>query len=333
MTDTIIDIKNKEIGSVAEKIDEIKIRPNTLESFVGQSEIKHNVKVFIDAAKMRKKHLDHVLLYGPPGLGKTTFSNIIASEMGVGIQTTAGPMLSKVGDLAAILTNLKPNDVLFIDEIHRMPITVEETLYSAMEDFRLDIIIGEGPMARVVKVNIAPFTLIGATTRMGLISNPLRSRFGILLPLSFYNFNELSQVITRCCKINNITINQDAAHLIATRSRGTPRIAIRIAKRVSDFAIVAGEETITTNIVNEATKKMGIDTCGLDANDIRYLSFIAEKYNGGPVGIDTISAGMSEDRGAVEETIEAYLIKEGFVEKTPRGRVLTPKAVNHIANY
>lgn len=309
---------------------ENSLRPLLLDDFIGQSLIKENLKVFIESAKFRKDTLDHTLFYGPPGLGKTTLSQIIAHEMGVGFKGTSGPIISKAGDLAAILTNLQPNDVLFIDEIHRLHTSVEEVLYSAMEDFKLDIIIGEGPAARTIKIDLPKFTLIGATTRLGLLSNPLRDRFGIPLKLNFYSHEELQKIVERDCDILKVKINDKASFEIARRSRGTPRIAIRLLKRVRDFAIVAKKDEIDLEIVQLALHRLNVDEIGLDSSDIKYLKFIIENYAGGPVGIDTISAGLSEERDSIEDTIEPFLIQQGFVNKTPRGRVITQKAYKHL---
>lgn len=309
---------------------ENSLRPLNLNDFIGQEETKHNLKVFLEAAKIRSESLDHTLFYGPPGLGKTTLSHIIANEMGVGFKSTSGPILSKAGDLAAILTNLQPNDVLFIDEIHRLHSTVEEVLYSAMEDFKLDIIIGEGPAARTIKIDLPRFTLVAATTRLGLLSNPLRDRFGIPLKLNFYRPDELSRIITRDAKILNVNIDDNAAFEIAKRSRGTARIAIRLLKRVRDFAIVANKKTIDKEIVDTSLDRLNIDKIGLDSSDIKYLTFIANNYHGGPVGIDTIAAALSEERDSIEDTIEPYLIQCGFLNKTPKGRTITDIAYEHL---
>ncbi len=311
-------------------IEEVKLRPSQLDNFIGQNKLKANLKTFIEATKIRNSHMDHVLFYGPPGLGKTTLSNIISYELNTSIHTTSGPMLSKVSDLAAMLSNLKPNDILFIDEIHRLPISVEEVLYSAMEDFRLDIIIGSGPAARTIKIDISPFTLIGATTRMGLLSNPLLGRFGILMGLEFYTSEELSQVVTNCCKMHHFNIETMASLAISSRSRGTPRIAIRLARRIMDFSIVEGKTIITHQMVNKFMNNMNVDPYGLEERDLKYITFIAEKCNGGPVGIETIVAALSDDKSSIEEVIEPFLIQEGFIQKTPRGRILTPKSIDHI---
>lgn len=309
---------------------EAGLRPVSLDDFIGQEQAKENLRVFITAALNRHDALDHVLLYGPPGLGKTTLAQIIAREMGVNIKTTAGPIISKAGDLAALLTNLERGDVLFIDEIHRLNPAIEEVLYPAMEDFTLDLIIGEGPAARTVRIDLPPFTLVGATTRLGLLTNPLRDRFGIPLRLNFYSTAELHNVINRGARILNATITAEGAEEIARRSRGTPRIALRLLKRVRDFAFVAGSEAITGPIADKALSRLEVDKIGLDSNDHRYLHYIAENYGGGPVGIETIAAGLSEQRDSIEETIEPYLIQQGFLQRTPRGRVLTPQAFTHI---
>jgi Holliday junction DNA helicase RuvB len=305
------------------------LRPLYLGDFLGQEKIKDNLKIFISAAKSRGDSLDHTLFYGPPGLGKTTLAQIISHEMGVGFKGTSGPIISKSGDLAAILTNLQPGDVLFIDEIHRLPTAVEEILYSAMEDFKLDLIIGEGPAARAIKIDLPRFTLVGATTRLGLLANPLRDRFSIPFRLNFYEVKELQGIIIRDAKLLNIKISEEGAFEIARRSRGTPRIAIRLLKRVRDFAHDAKQD-IDKKLADSALKRLEIDNEGLDASDHRYLSFIAYNYNGGPVGIDTIASGISEEKDSVEDTIETYLIQKGFIEKTPRGRVLTKSALKYL---
>lgn len=309
---------------------EVGLRPVSLDDFIGQDQAKENLRIFITAALSRRDALDHVLLYGPPGLGKTTLAQIVAREMGVNIKTTAGPIISKAGDLAALLTNLERGDVLFIDEIHRLNPAIEEVLYPAMEDFTLDLIIGEGPAARTVRIDLPPFTLVGATTRLGLLTNPLRDRFGIPLRLNFYSAAELHKVINRGASILNAAITEEGAEEIARRSRGTPRIALRLLKRVRDFAFVAGAEAITGPIADKALSRLEVDKLGLDSNDHRYLRFISENYGGGPVGIETIAAGLSEQRDSIEETIEPYLIQQGFLQRTPRGRVLTPQAFTHL---
>jgi holliday junction DNA helicase RuvB len=308
------------------------LRPSFLGDFIGQQKLKENLEIFLNSAKSRNDSLDHTLFYGPPGLGKTTLAQIIAHEMGVGFKSTSGPVISKSGDLAAILTNLQAGDILFIDEIHRLNKNVEEILYSAMEDFKLDIIIGEGPSARAIKIDLPKFTLVGATTRLGAIANPLKDRFGIPLRINFYNVKELEQIIERDAKILNIGIENLASKEIAKRSRGTPRIAIRLLKRVRDFAINANQEIITQKIADYALTQLEIDNYGLDASDHRYLRFIAENYRGGPVGVETISSAISEERDTVEDSIEPYLIQQGFIEKTPRGRVITEKTWNIFKN-
>lgn len=299
------------------------LRPSFLQDFLGQEKLKENLEIFLRSAKNRGESLDHTLFYGPPGLGKTTLAQIISHEMGVGFKSTSGPVISKSGDLAAILTNLQAGDVLFIDEIHRLNKNVEEVLYSAMEDFKLDIIIGEGPAARAIKIDLPKFTLVGATTRVGLIANPLKDRFGIPLRINFYNNSELTQIVNRDAKILNIGIEQKAAEEIARRSRGTPRIAIRLLKRVRDYATDVAEKIISQKTADYALKCLEIDSFGLDASDHRYLNFIARNYRGGPVGIETIAAAIGEERDTVEETIEPYLLQQGFIDKTPRGRVIT----------
>jgi holliday junction DNA helicase RuvB len=309
---------------------DINIRPTKFGSFIGQSKSIDNLKIFIEAAKNRNEALDHTLLYGPPGLGKTTIAQIIAKEMIVNFRTTSGPILSKAGDLAAILTNLETNDVLFIDEIHRLNPNVEEILYSAMEDFVLDLIIGEGPAARTVRIELPKFTLVGATTRIGLLTGPLRDRFGIPLGLEFYNYKELVEVITRGAKVLGFNLEPLGAEEIARRSRGTPRIALRLLRRVRDFAVVEGETSIGQKITQDALKRLGVDLLGLDSNDHKYLRFIADHYNGGPVGIETIAAGLSEQRDTIEETIEPYLIQTGLIQRLSRGRMMTEAAFAHL---
>jgi holliday junction DNA helicase RuvB len=324
--------KNENLNPIKleEERNENILRPSFLRDFLGQEKLKENLLVFLQAAKKRGDVLDHVLFYGPPGLGKTTLAQIIAHEMGVGFKGSSGPVISKSGDLAALLTNLQEGDVFFIDEIHRLNKNVEEVLYSAMEDFKLDIIIGEGPAARAIKIDLPKFTLVGATTRVGLIANPLKDRFGIPLRINFYEPHELEQIIIRDARILGIEIEEQAAAEIARRSRGTPRIAIRLLKRVRDFSSNANEETISQKRADYALKRLEIDSAGLDSLDYRYLKFIAENYRGGPVGIETIAAAIGEERDTIEDTVEPYLIQQGFVEKTPRGRVITEVAWKHL---
>jgi len=306
------------------------LRPQLLAEFVGQGRAKQNLKVFIEAAKGRGEALDHVLFAGPPGLGKTTLAQIVARELGVNFRATSGPVIAKAGDLAALLTNLEERDVLFIDEIHRLNPAVEEILYPAMEDFQLDLIIGEGPAARSVRIDLAKFTLIGATTRTGLLTTPLRDRFGIPVRLEFYSEDELLDIVRRGARVLKIAMNEEGAVEIARRSRGTPRIAGRLLRRVRDFASVAGEGTVDKAIADRALSNLEVDGRGLDSLDHRYLTCIAVNFGGGPVGIDTIAASLSEARDAVEEIIEPYLLQLGFINRTPRGRMLTPHAFRHL---
>jgi Holliday junction DNA helicase RuvB len=309
---------------------EASLRPKRLADFVGQQQARENLSIFIDAAKARSEALDHVLFYGPPGLGKTTLAQIVARELGVNFRSTSGPVLAKAGDLAAILTNLEPRDVLFIDEIHRLNPAVEEILYPAMEDYELDLVIGEGPAARSVKIQLAPFTLVGATTRSGLITTPLRDRFGIPVRLNFYTPEELLSIVERGARVLGFDLTVEGAREIAARSRGTPRIAGRLLKRVRDFAAVAKHATVDARIADAALNRLEVDHKGLDAFDRRYLTLIAENFGGGPVGIETIAAALGEARDAIEEIVEPYLMQQGFVQRTPRGRVLASAAYGHI---
>jgi Holliday junction DNA helicase RuvB len=306
------------------------MRPKTLADFVGQQKGRENLAIFIEAAKKRGDALDHVLLAGPPGLGKTTLAQIVARELGTGFRSTSGPVITKAGDLAALLTNLEPHDVLFIDEIHRLSPAVEEVLYPAMEDFELDLIIGDGPAARSVKIDLPPFTLIGATTRSGLLTTPLRDRFGIPIYLGFYTHDELEYIIRRNAGLMGLAISDDGAHEIASRARGTPRVAGRLMRRVRDFANVDGADEISAQLADAALGRLEVDKRGLDGLDRRYLTVVAEKFIGGPVGIETLAAALGEPRDALEDIVEPFLIQLGFVNRTPRGRVLMPAAFEHL---
>ena len=313
-----------------EDVSEVSLRPQGLSEFIGQEQARANLGVFISAARTRGEALDHVLLVGPPGLGKTTLAQIVARELGVNFRSTSGPVIAKAGDLAALLTNLEARDVLFIDEIHRLNPAVEEILYPAMEDFQLDLIIGQGPAARSVKIDLARFTLVGATTRVGLLTNPLRDRFGIPVRLNFYTEAELEKIVSRGARLLAIGMTGDGANEIARRSRGTPRIAGRLLRRVRDFALVGGAEAVDRAVADRALRALEVDGHGLDAMDRRYLTTIAVHYGGGPVGIETISAALSEPRDAIEEIIEPFLIQCGFIQRTSRGRLLTGHAFRHL---
>jgi len=322
----------KRLVSADKREDDVdaSLRPQKLADFIGQEKARANLKIFIDAARSRNEALDHVLFVGPPGLGKTTLAQIVARELGVNFRSTSGPVIAKAGDLAALLTNLEPRDVLFIDEIHRLNPNVEEILYPAMEDFQLDLIIGEGPAARSVKIDLAPFTLVGATTRAGLLTNPLRDRFGIPVRLNFYTEAELELIVSRGARVLGLGMTPDGANEIARRARGTPRIAGRLLRRVRDFAHVEGAQAVDRKIADRALSALEVDAAGLDAMDRRYLSTIALNYGGGPVGVDTIAAALSEPRDAIEDIIEPYLIQKGFIQRTPRGRLLTGAAFKHL---
>ena len=309
---------------------ESSLRPKRMSEFVGQKQARENLSIFIQAAREREEALDHVLFSCPPGLGKTTLAQIVARELGVNFRSTSGPVLAKAGDLAAILTNLEPRDVLFIDEIHRLNPAVEEILYPAMEDYELDLVIGEGPSARSVKITLAPFTLVGATTRAGLLATPLRDRFGIPVRLNFYTPEELLSIVERGARVLGFDLTQDGAKEIASRARGTPRIAGRLLKRVRDFASVGGHKTVDAKIADAALTRLEVDKRGLDAFDMRYLKLIAESFSGGPVGVETIAAALGEPRDALEEIVEPYLMQLGFVQRTPRGRMLTGAAYGHL---
>ena len=313
-----------------EKGEEGALRPLSLDEFIGQQSLRENLRVFVEASKARGDAMDHVLLFGPPGLGKTTLAQIVSKELGVGFRATSGPVIAKSGDLAAILTNLEPNDVLFIDEIHRLNPAVEEILYPAMEDGKLDLIIGEGPAARSVQIDLVPFTLVGATTRSGLLTNPLRDRFGIPLRLEFYTGEELADIVARTARLLNMPLADDGALEIAKRSRGTPRIAGRLTRRVRDFAQAEKAKTIDKAMVDSALQRLDVDGSGLDTMDRRYLKCIAENYGGGPVGVETLAAALSEQRDMIEDVIEPYLLQQGLVQRTPRGRTLSAKGYKYL---
>ncbi len=329
-------MKEKENNNVLDKEEqkgdefETNIRPQKLDDYIGQNDVKENIRVFVEAAKMRNESLDHVLLYGPPGLGKTTLAHIIANELGVNIKTASGPSIEKSGDLAAVLSTLEPGDVLFIDEIHRMPKVVEEILYPAMEDFELDIIIGSEGSTKSIKINLPPFTLVGATTRNGDLSHPLRDRFGIICKLNYYTDEELASIVKRTSRIVGKKIDEDAALELAKRSRKTPRIANRLYKRVRDFALVGGNETIDLNVTKSSLDRLKVDSYGLDEIDIEYLSSLIQKFNGGPVGLETIATSIGEEVTNIEDVVEPFLLQEGFIKRTRSGRVATEKSYEHL---
>lgn len=325
MEETVLNNKKSEEDTFEESI-----RPDSIDEYIGQKDVKENLKVFIESSKLRGETLDHVLLYGPPGLGKTTLSYIIANELGTNIKTASGPSIEKSGDLAAILSTLEPNDVLFIDEIHRMPRYIEEILYPAMEDFTLDIIVGSDGNSRNIKIDLPPFTLVGATTRVGDLSSPLRDRFGIISKLNYYTIEELEQIVYRTCRVLNINIDSDAALEIAKRSRGTPRIANRLLKRTRDFALVMGNGMIDLSIAKLALSRLGVDDIGLDETDIALLKAIITRFNGGPVGIDALASSIGEEVTTIEDVYEPYLLQQGLLKRTNRGRMATEKAYEHL---
>lgn len=328
--DRLIAPQAKNIGGFNEDWQDRAIRPKTLHDYVGQPAVKEQMEIFIEAARKRKEALDHVLIFGPPGLGKTTLANIIANELNANIKSTSGPVLEKAGDLAALLTNLEEGDVLFIDEIHRLNASVEEVLYPAMEDYQLDIMIGEGPAARSIKLDLPPFTLVGATTRAGLLTSPLRDRFGIVQRLEFYSHADLSSIVMRSAHLLNLQIESTGADEIACRSRGTPRIANRLLRRVRDYAEVKGQGILNKDMADQALNMLKVDQCGFDQMDRRLLLAIIENFAGGPVGVESMAAAISEERGTIEDVLEPYLIQQGFLSRTPRGRVATERAWQHF---
>ena len=316
-----------------EEVIDRAIRPKLLADYVGQASVREQMNIFIQAAKLRNEALDHLLIFGPPGLGKTTLANIVANEMGVNIRSTSGPVLEKAGDLAAMLTNLEPYDVLFIDEIHRLSPAIEEVLYPAMEDYQLDIMIGEGPAARSIKLDLPPFTLVGATTRAGSLTSPLRDRFGIVQRLEFYSVEDLTSIVQRSAECLNLDLSENGAHEIARRSRGTPRIANRLLRRVRDYADVRNNGIISSEIAKQALSMLDVDSEGFDFMDIKLLQAIVERFDGGPVGLDNLAAAIGEERDTIEDVLEPYLIQQGFLQRTPRGRIATQRTYEHLKKF